>query len=404
MATFEQYLDALRYALNHLYDPNIQRTSPLTGILGLSGMPHAGLVLQQALIEGIESLKVQADASVHSPLRRTYEVLLFRYVQQWSQQEVADQLGISPRHLRREQQAALELLAQRLCERHRVTLAPLTDGSHEESLAREVGNSAIQEELAWLEGTPPDAALTLEDILPGVLSLAQPMAQEYGVCLLADVAPASPVIMHPSALRQLLLSLLAMGLRHARGGRVVVSARPAGWGVSISVSAPDSPSGELSPDDQVSLDVIRHLLHTCRGRLDPPAARGCFSVGIVLPASEQVPILAIDDNKDTLALIQRFLTGTCYRFWGSTTLDEALAIARQTPPKIILIDVMMPAIDGWETMGRLRQHPLTCSVPIIVCSILAEEELALSLGARAYIRKPFSRETLLQILDRQRVP
>jgi CheY-like chemotaxis protein len=194
-----------------------------------------------------------------------------------------------------------------------------------------------------------------------------------------------------------------MGIRHARGGRVVVSARPAGWGVNISVSALDSPSGELSPDDQVSLDVIRHLLRTCRGRLDPSTARSCFSVGIVLPASEQVPVLAIDDNKDTLALIQRFLTGTCYRFWGSTTLDEALAIARQTRPEIILIDVMMPAIDGWETMGRLRQHPLTCSVPIIVCTILAEEELALSLGARAYIRKPFSRETLLQVLDRQRV-
>ena len=66
------------------------------------------------------------------------------------------------------------------------------------------------------------------------------------------------------------------------------------------------------------------------------------------------------------------------------------------------MDVMMPVIDGWELMGHLRQHPATSSVPIVVCTILAEEDLALSLGASDFIRKPFGREALLRVLDRQR--
>ena len=45
----------------------------------------------------------------------------------------------------------------------------------------------------------------------------------------------------------------------------------------------------------------------------------------------------------------------------------------------------MPKIDGWELLGRLRQHPLTSEIPVIIISILAQEELALSLGARALL-------------------
>ncbi len=60
---------------------------------------------------------------------------------------------------------------------------------------------------------------------------------------------------------------------------------------------------------------------------------------------------------------------------------------------------MMPDMDGWEALGRLRQHPLTQHVPVIICTILYEQELALSLGASGYLRKPFTREAFLAALD-----
>ena len=66
----------------------------------------------------------------------------------------------------------------------------------------------------------------------------------------------------------------------------------------------------------------------------------------------------------------------------------------------ILVDVMMPQMDGWEVLGQLRQHPLTNYIPIVVHTILAQEELALSLGASALLRKPVTRQNFLAVLDR----
>ena len=76
-------------------------------------------------------------------------------------------------------------------------------------------------------------------------------------------------------------------------------------------------------------------------------------------------------------------------------------MADKISPQIIVLDVMMPHVDGWEILGRLRQHPVTGQIPIIVCTILAQEELALSLGASSFIRKPITRQAFLAALDHQ---
>ena len=65
-----------------------------------------------------------------------------------------------------------------------------------------------------------------------------------------------------------------------------------------------------------------------------------------------------------------------------------------------MLDVMLPGIDGWELLGRLREHPRTRNVPVVISTILPQEQLALALGAAAFLRKPINRETLLSSLDR----
>jgi CheY-like chemotaxis protein len=69
-------------------------------------------------------------------------------------------------------------------------------------------------------------------------------------------------------------------------------------------------------------------------------------------------------------------------------------------PQAILLDVMMPQVDGWKVLARLRQHPATEQIPVIVCTIMAQEELALALGAGGFLRKPVSRQDFLDALDR----
>jgi len=86
---------------------------------------------------------------------------------------------------------------------------------------------------------------------------------------------------------------------------------------------------------------------------------------------------------------------------GTRHPSQALSMAQELKPQIIVLDVMMPGVDGWRVLAELRQHPQTGRIPIIVCSILPQEDVALSLGASGFARKPISQERFLSALDRQ---
>ena len=61
----------------------------------------------------------------------------------------------------------------------------------------------------------------------------------------------------------------------------------------------------------------------------------------------------------------------------------------------------MPQDDGWTLLGNLRVHPKTRSIPVVVCTILSQKDLALALGAAEFIQKPISRTEFLSTLERQ---
>ena len=126
-----------------------------------------------------------------------------------------------------------------------------------------------------------------------------------------------------------------------------------------------------------------------------------FGAEITLPVAEQASVLVVDDNVDTLQLFQRYLSGTRYRFAGAPDAKQALSLVEEIAPHIIVLDVMMPEVDGWKLLGHLREQPATRGVPVIVCTILPQESLAASLGAAAFIRKPITREQFLAALDQQ---
>jgi CheY-like chemotaxis protein len=68
-------------------------------------------------------------------------------------------------------------------------------------------------------------------------------------------------------------------------------------------------------------------------------------------------------------------------------------------PAIIVLDVMLPDIDGWQLLTHLHEHPLTRSTPVIVCSVVKEEALALALGATIFLAKPVEPERFVEALD-----
>ena len=397
--TREQFLKHLRDALNHLRDPNYLRQSPLAAAFGVANQPDTPAALRCILVDAIKSLKPEADEPPQSRAWRLYESLLYRYVQYFSQLEVADQLGISTRQLRREQRAALETLAHQLWEQLDVE--------------RQRDEKPSYEDLAWLKETPPESPTDLKRELPAVLELTRPLATQHGVHLALAVDDDLPqAAADPVAVRQTLISLLSAAIPRASScHHVRVSARALDREVAIEVECArpgrfGKPARSWKParssdNDAARLDMARQLADLCGGSLTISDSGEGFSARLVVPALGQLPVLAIDDNAGTLRLLQRYTAGTRYRLVGTPDPEQALALAQELAPHVIVLDVMMPHVDGWEILGRLRQHPLTAHIPIVVCTILAEEELALSLGASAFVRKPVTRQAFLAALDRQ---
>jgi two-component system phosphate regulon response regulator PhoB len=121
-------------------------------------------------------------------------------------------------------------------------------------------------------------------------------------------------------------------------------------------------------------------------------------------------ILVVDDEPDALELIQYNLKASGYDVVTAADGDEAIKKARSTHPALVILDVMLPEIDGLEVCKTLRREPATSTVPIIMLTAKAAEidrVLGLELGADDYVTKPFSpRELVLRVkaMLRRRAP
>jgi diguanylate cyclase (GGDEF)-like protein/PAS domain S-box-containing protein len=110
--------------------------------------------------------------------------------------------------------------------------------------------------------------------------------------------------------------------------------------------------------------------------------------------TKQLKILAIDDNPANLALLGLALQDD-YQIQIATSGGKGLQLALDEPPNLILLDIMMPDMDGYETCRRLKASPLLKDIPIVFISALNEiqaEALGFSLGAADYLTKPLSIE------------
>ena len=109
-------------------------------------------------------------------------------------------------------------------------------------------------------------------------------------------------------------------------------------------------------------------------------------------------ILLVDDNTINLQLLHETLDGQAYQLLAARSGEEALRIARKANPALILLDIMMPGIDGYETCARLKADDATRnSVVIFLTALQSTEEKVrgLSLGAMDFITKPFDPEEII---------
>ncbi len=113
-------------------------------------------------------------------------------------------------------------------------------------------------------------------------------------------------------------------------------------------------------------------------------------------------ILVIDDDEDILNLIKIILSNKNYEMLTATTGEEGIRMAIQQKPNLILLDIMMPVIDGWEILKMLHTDENTRKIPIamLTCKTDVKNKLiGLQEGAIDYITKPFSPEELISRVD-----
>ena len=109
-------------------------------------------------------------------------------------------------------------------------------------------------------------------------------------------------------------------------------------------------------------------------------------------------ILVVDDEPDILALVQYNLSRAQYDVVGVASGEEALAQVRTTPPSLVVLDLMLPGVDGLEVCKALKRDTRTAAIPIVILTARGDEAdivAGLELGADDYLTKPFSPRVLL---------
>jgi len=112
---------------------------------------------------------------------------------------------------------------------------------------------------------------------------------------------------------------------------------------------------------------------------------------------EKTTILVVDDEEDIVELVQLNLAREGFQTLACTTGEEALEIAESRLPDLIILDVMLPGIDGMEVCRRLKANPDTRQIPVLMLTAKVEEAdvvAGLELGAGDYVTKPFSGKVL----------
>ncbi len=113
-------------------------------------------------------------------------------------------------------------------------------------------------------------------------------------------------------------------------------------------------------------------------------------------------VLLIDDDRIMADLIRRTLEKERFNVVVASGGEEGMQIARTLRPDAILLDVLMPRLDGWSVLTALKADPLLAEIPVIMLTIVDEKGMGFALGASDYLTKPIDRERLVTMLNKYR--
>lgn len=404
----ERFQDYVQETLAHLYDYSYLQTHPLAALVAEGPLEEArGRTLYRLLVAAIDQLKPPSTAPASSPAWRKYGCLLRRYVEGITLERVAEESGVTTRQARRDHHEAIEAVTSILWNRYVSSQpAPPRRAPVPPDCEPHDADSELEAELLRVAADAPRGPTALLDVATGALATISRLAESRGVKL-SLIAPNDlpSVAVDRTALRQVLLSLLNYTIEQVAASHVTLEVNPDYHQVSlqIRVARPTHAplrSEERAPGDRSRINTSEQLLSMQGGRLVfcEDGADGLV-VTLEMPVARSVSVLVVDDNPDVALLFQRYL-GSSYRVVQAHSAAEIFTLIEEARPDVISLDVLMPTEDGWEILQQLQDNAATRDIPVIVCSVLREGSLALSLGATEFLPKPVSREGLRTALER----
>jgi CheY-like chemotaxis protein len=203
----------------------------------------------------------------------------------------------------------------------------------------------------------------------------------------------------PMIAEQALVVLLSHGTSHAVSSSIV-QVTWATINAQVRLTLDYQPATQTETGASSALNpVLGQLAERLGWSIDQPDAEEAMQRLIVGMAAHCPRVLIIDDNQGLVELLRRYLGDRACQVNAATSSAEGLRLAFETAPHAIVLDVMMPDMSGWEVLQRLRGDPRTSAVPIVVCSVVSDPELAMALGATCFLAKPIRQEDVLHALD-----
>ena len=288
---------------------------------------------------------------------------------------------------------------------------------------------------------------SVQALAADVAATVGPLVEQKHNTLVLDLGddPAALGTMHTDQvkLRQCLFNLVSNAAKFTEAGRIVLSVRREGEAVAFDVS--DSGIG-MTPEQldklferftQADASTTRRFGGTglglaitrafCRLLGGDVTVRSTYGEGTTFsirlpatlpegdavdaapgtpvapaPAADRHLVLVVDDDPAQRDLLRRFLEREGFAVQTASSGRAGIDMARALMPRTILLDVMMPQMDGWSVLSQLKADPDLAAIPVIMVTFINEPALGQSLGAAGMIPKPVDWDQLKQVMERFR--
>jgi len=265
-----------------------------------------------------------------------------------------------------------------------------------------------------------------------VVAAVGPLLENKRLNMVIAVPPL-PIRADVTRLRQILTNLISNAIKFTPvGGSIFIAGRRTGSQIALSVT--DTGPGIHANDQErmfdefeqvgdpamhkagsgLGLALTRRLVEAHGGRIDvwsreghgarftillpAPEATGPVTSGV--PSSGNGGILVIEDDSAAASLLAERLTRAGYQVTVAANGEDGLRMARSIGPDVILLDLILPGIDGWDVLSQLKGDDQLRHIPVAIVSVIDDHTLGMALGAVDYFTKPINHDLLLDWLVR----